>query len=208
MSKYISSLKPSPLPSQAKHTLKTQQNEELLFPVMNSSPNDHRKVQNTFFVPEKLNLKEYIHSIEAIKKDERHRQQQKANRHNGKVRKYKQMIKSVEAGNQMFEQFIDHVCRQTNTFRSTLTDRNGRTEEIKKTGKLAIIQDDAIRKSEEKPVQNRFDRFYEQLAEESSRKEDLQNLKKMLVTSSLNKNFENYLSERRLRMPEFIRKMQ
>ena len=206
MSKYVSTLRPRPVPAQPKH-LKTQQSEEVLLPAVSLSSNKHRKVQHTFFAPEKLDFKEYIHSIEAARKDEQRRQQQRANRHDGKVRKYKQMIRSVEAGNQMFEEFIDHVCRQTNTFRSSLTDRSDRTQEVKRTGKLVIVQDTAIRKGEEKPVKNKYDRFYEQLSEESSRGEDFQSLKKMLAASNLNKDLEHYLSERKLRVPEFIRKL-
>ena len=116
------------------------------------------------------------------------------------------MIRSVEAGNKALESLIEQVYHQTSTLKGALMDGNG-PKETRKIGKLRVMREERIRRSEERRVEHKYDRFYEQLYDGEHQKEDLENLKKLMVSTNLDKNLESYFVEKKLRVPEFIKRL-
>ena len=192
---------PPKLHAKLKEASKMHRDRDVVLPSIDSSVNssllnnseDLFNTQKTSSIPERLDLAEYIQSIESIKRSEWEKKKiQKTKRHGDYVHKYKKMIKRVEAGNKALETLIEQVHHQTNTFSSALVIGNESTKETRKIGKLSILQNQPTRSKEEKVTEHRYDRLYERLSEVNHQREDLRSLKKAIVANNLNKNFEAY----------------
>lgn len=98
------------------------------------------------------------------------------------------------------------MYHQTNLLKSCLTDENGEAKKVRKTRNLSLVEE---RRREQEGVKagQQYEKLYERLYEVDHDRKDLEDLKKQIISSNLDKSLEVYFGEKKLRIPEFLRKL-
>ena len=101
---------------------------------------------------------------------------------------------------------MSRMYHQTSLLQSSFADEKGEAKKVRKVRNLSLVGETRGEKEAGK-AENKYDRLYEQLYEVNHGRRDLEELKKQIISSNLDKSLEGFFSEKKLRIPEFLRRL-